>query len=254
MTYQILICCGLGDVITYQARFDSFLSKNDRVKISILGGFPKSVSLQKEVLAADPRVFEVLEGRIGKADITLDWRPDYAPLGDPIQIPFQVPVPKSAIEYANVFFEIEEIDPRRTIIIHPKTTEGNASGFEPVRHWDDWKWQKLIDLLVEQNFSVIQIGSKSDDYNFHNTINLVGRTRILESIALILKAKYCIDVNSFVWEVAAYAEHPTISLWFHNQFWIPLHVPDGLKNLKLFLNREDNPEEVLKGLLAIENG
>lgn len=246
MIYEILIQGGIGDLITYLAKLDSLLKPGDQAKFCFTGGFETSVELQKEILRCDPRVTEQ-----GKIDKVLDWRPDYAAFGFPFRLPFSVYTSDEAKEFARDFLKHHKLDPSKTIVIQPRTTEGNIRGFEPERHWEDWKWQRLIALLSESGYSVIQVGSVKDAFHLNGVWNLVGKTSILETIALIQKAGFTIGINSWVWEIAAYALKPTICLYFHNHFWIPLHVPENLENLKLFKEREAQPEEVFEAFLKL---
>ena len=250
MIYTILIQGGLGDLIAYLARLDSLLQKkDDKVKFAIQGGFPKAVEWEREILSADPRVIEITEGTIPKADKILDWRADLAPLGYSIQIPFEIQIPRSASISAKKF--LENLNPRKTIIIHPQTTEGNCRGFEPERHWGDGKWIQLVNFLRIKGLSVVRVGSESDYFPLEGIIDLIGKTTILETIGIIQKARYCIDINSWVWQVAAYAKHPTIVLWFHNHFWIPLHVPENLNSLVIFKKKTVDPKTVFENLLSL---
>ncbi|MCK4260843.1 MAG: hypothetical protein KAX49_17835, partial [Halanaerobiales bacterium] len=243
---------GLGDLVTYLARLDSLLQKEDKVKFAIRGGFPKAIEWEREILSADSRVIEITEGTIPEADKILDWRSDHAPLGYPIQIPFEVQIPKSASISARKF--LENLDLEKTVVIHPRTTEGNIRGFEPERHWDDEKWIQLVNFLRIKGLSIVRVGSKSDYFPLEGITDLVGKTSILETIGIILLAKYCIDVNSFIWEISCYAGHPTVVLYFHNPFWIPLHVPENIGNLYLETDKEIEPRIVMKKLLELGNG
>lgn len=248
MIYGIVIGGGIGDLITYQARLNSLLKEEDQAKFFIIGGFPKSVELQKQILDVDPRVSEIQIGSMGSADRILDWRPDYAPLGYPIQIPFEIPLPAIEREATDNFFEKEKLLDAKTVIIQPRTTEGNQFGFEAIRHWEDRKWQELVGLISERGLKIVQVGAKSDRLSLNGTLDLTGRTSILQAIALILKANLCIGINSWVWQVACYAGHPTSVIWLHNHFWIPLHVPEKRMHLSIFEKPEATPQEVLDGI------
>ena len=251
MIYTILIQGGVGDLLTYLSRLDSLLQKDDKVKFAIRGGFPKAIEWEKEILSADPRIIEVTTGTIPKADKILDWRADLAPLGYPIQIPFEVQISKAASIVAKNIFSENGLDSEKTVVVHPRTTEGNIRGFESERHWDEKKWVEFIGLCNEGGLRIIRIGVQNDYFPFDGVIDLVGQTNLLESIGLIYEAKYCVDVNSFVWEVSAYAGHPTAVLWFHNHFWIPLHVPENLNNLVIFKEKTVDPKTVFEKLLSL---
>ncbi len=251
MNYQILQRGGIGDYITILSRLNSLLKPGESVRFVITGGFPAAIRWNVELLSADRRVTAITDRIVGNAGKILDWRPDFASLGYPIQIPFITRVPNKEKNYASRFFLGHEIDPEKAVILHPLTTEGNNQGFERERHWKDWEWLKLIQLLDEAGYVTIQIGSESDTFLMNATYNLVGKTSLLESIALILKARFTIDINSWVFQVAAYACHPTIALWFSNHHWIPLHVPDNLDTLAVFQNRDVTAEEVFERLMKL---
>lgn len=240
MIYEILISCGIGDVVTYLSRLDSLLSEGDQVKFTILGGYIPVIEMEKQLLLADPRVIGVSES-MGGGDRVIDFRPDLAPLAYPIQLPFRAAHLLQAHDFAKQTLSGEQ----KTCVIQPVTTSGNDRGFEESRYWYLDRWQELINYLQEKDFRILQIGSSSDYCGFdpiHGPIDdLCGMTSIDEAVALVLKADLFIGTNSWAGEVSAYALKPTVYFFLTDQQNIPYHFDidkELPEELLLITNRE----------------
>lgn len=242
MIYEILIQGGLGDACTYLARLASVLNPSDCVRFKVTSGYDGIPALIQELVSQDPRVID--SSVDAPADVVLDFRPDLAPLAFPLRFPFRVACSVEAHAFAEEMLTGDSM----SCVIQPVTTSGNNRGFEEARYWHMQRWQKVI-YYLQKDFEVIQIGSKSDFYNFSGAINLCGKTTIDEAVALVLEADLFIGTASWAGLVSAYALKPTIYFYLTDHQTIGHHFDmdsESLENLLLITDRETKVTEVTK--------
>jgi len=66
--------------------------------------------------------------------------------------------------YPDDFIDIDEL-PNKYVVINPSITG-------PDRTWSLEKWQKLIDILNDNNINVVSIGKKTSQTGFFNELNI----------------------------------------------------------------------------------
>ena len=86
-------------------------------------------------------------------------------------------------------------------------------------------WTKMIDVdqyldiigsLIDKDFTVIHIGGQSSDsspYVHPQAINLIGKTSIEQSMAMIKQADLFVGSDSFGQHVAAFTKTPAVVYW-----------------------------------------
>ena len=105
----------------------------------------------------------------------------------------------------------------RAVVIHPFA--GSKA-----KEWPRENFCKLIELLKENGYSVLLVGSKGDNGVFENTIDLRGRLNLPQLACLIKKIGFFIGLDSGPANIAAALNVPSIIICSGTnipQLWIP---------------------------------
>ena len=235
----ITVRCGFGDLITYLTRLPSVQKEYSGCDIVMcVDGYGQSPEWMREVCEACPQVSEVRVGwptrklmREEGAEEILNWVPEDAPLPFSMCLPYLVAAPDV------VHIKIEEefsLPWDRVLVMQPATTEGNNRGYELRRCWGERNWNYLSGKFIEEGWTVVWLGSEADKGYVaapDEVVDLRGSLSILETISVIEHSFGCIAINSWIWEVAAYAGIPTVCIYLTDHHFIRLHVPPkGMEN------------------------
>lgn len=225
----VYVRCGLGDFLTYLTRVPALQEKYPGHAISFfVGGYGQAPQFMKEVGDVCPELLRTEirwpEKRDPNVVEVLNWVPDDIPLAYPMQIPHPVVVP----EEIEKKLEGVDIPWDRVLCMQTATTEGNERGYEAYRCWGERNWTYLSMKFIEEGWVVVWVGS-SRDAEFvkapKDVIDVRGDLTVLETIALLQHSFGCIGINSWVWEVSAYAGLPTVCIYLNDHHFVRLHVP-----------------------------
>lgn len=106
----------------------------------------------------------------------------------------------------NIFLEENEIEKAKEILKNIKkplvTIQTTSGPFDAGRKlWPPNYWQELIKRLTDKGYSILQLGSK-DDILINGVINMLGKTSIRESAAIISLADLHIGIVSSLMHIS----------------------------------------------------
>jgi ADP-heptose:LPS heptosyltransferase len=73
-------------------------------------------------------------------------------------------------------------------------------------------WMQLVNMLKNENFFIIQVGTERDIY-LKNTYSLLGVTDTRQLISVINRADAVITIDNFIMHAAKLVEKPTVVIW-----------------------------------------
>lgn len=110
----------------------------------------------------------------------------------------------------------------------------------PAKSWNDNNWRQLSLELHNRGYKVVFLdGSKNDSFNNGYSINLCGKTTILESLFVISKSKMVIGCDTGLMHCAGNLDIPSITL-FGPTSQIE-YKPEGSKSFVLCGTCENRP-------------
>ena len=249
-TAQIKISCGIGDLITYLARLPEFRKTEnvDHLHLWVAGGFKDTPMHLLAVARMCPQVNSV-SLKPENVDKNFDWIPDDNPLKYPMQIP-----------YYTASSENIELPSGKHCLIQPVTSLGSFEGFVESRYLPPEGWAAICDRVHAYGYKIIQVGAFEErDYlgKYANKVdtNWCGLMTVAETIRLAQKCHMCVATNSWVWEVSAYAQIPTLCLYYTNyDKWCRIHVPKFLPPMHGIPTLRIEPEKDISKILKHIDG
>lgn len=258
--------CGLGDVISHLTRLPAVEDKYpDHTICFLLGGFSGSPRLMKEMIERQGYFASIIknysfhsqhesmelfiqksyvnESRGDKYESWSFCREIFANEKPPF-LEYEMAFPYT-YNTSTKTTDIERFDDFVkccSIIIKPFTTDGNAEGFQHDidnnRFWTSEKWVDLIELIDASGYTPVFVGLENDLQDVPSLCTEKGLSfidysglSIEDTILLINNANGCITTNSWEWGIAARAGIPTICNYLKNQFFLPVHLPQGPSKL-----------------------
>ena len=273
--FYINALCGLGDVVSHLTRLPAVEEKYPNHTICfLLGGFGKSPILMKEMIERQGYTATIIKNynfhnqhdgmeefikknyvKAERGDTYESWsfcREIFANEKPPfLEYEMAYPYTYNTNTKSTDIERFDDFVKCASVIIKPFTTEGNAEGFahdiENNRFWNSEKWVDLVELLDKNGYTAVFVGLEKDlqdvprkcaerNLQFINYSNL----SVEDTIFIINNSNGCITTNSWEWGIAARAGIPTITNYLKNQFFLPVHLPQGPSNLWNTLYVETN--------------
>lgn len=126
------------------------------------------------------------------------------------------------------------------VVLEPQTKDSYTIN----KSYPFYKWQNIVDKLVEKNICVVQVGQKTSAKNLKGVINLTGKTNFREASVIVSKSKLLIAAEGGLMHAAnavgtksiiVYTGfiHPKMTAYENNlNLWIgESHGPCGMKSL-----------------------
>lgn len=255
----LIISSGFGDVVTYMARLQSLLNKEQvkSVDVYVLSTYKGVQYMILDYIELSPIVDKVYYGRMPSGNIyknTVDWRPDDSPLPYPVDPNYKFPYSNGDIKWALGILE----GIHNPIIMYPYTLNGNpwAETEKYVRSPQENWWKQLFKNIKIAGGSPIVIGGEDEyiDWDDNNVISAyTDKDTFLHNMPLILNSKGYIGISSWPYMVAHYAGNiDTVVIMLYNHQWKERHLAKDRSKITTFLEVPTH-EEIIKSMEVLRN-
>ena len=246
----LIVSGGLGDNLTYAARLQSLLNKENANKadIYLINTYIGVTYMIIEFLERSPIIDKVCLNRLPALNDDykriIDWREDDSPLPYPIYKDYKFSYNDKDIKWSLSILE----GISNPIIMYPYTLGGSSwsKSEKYVRSpKEDW-WKQLFKDIKKLGGSPIVIGGEEEyiDWNTDDVIPAyTDKDSFFHCIPLILNSKGYIGIASWPFMVAHYAGNiDTCVIWLYNFMWQHRHLTENRDKLNLFFEVPSNEE------------
>jgi len=242
---HLLARCGIGDIVSHLSRLESIKQQNNDKDVRFwIGGYKNIPQLCKQILDNHGTQCDIVVGweNISQNDLIKKHFVEKFPNDKVIDLNFELDIFSNKIpdffkyemqfpfKYKGEEFQDNFLDDQAIIGIHANTKIG-APDFDHggKRFWPEEKWIELINKFTRMGYKVVILGSENDKLEKLKETGEIksfcGKLNVNQTIWLINKCSRFIGTNSWMWEVAAFNEIPTVCLYFTNTFFASLHIP-----------------------------